>query len=342
LIRATIDFRKEEVVKNNIQGLGIAIATPFCEDQRVDYEAFERLLDFQYGRSFDSSAAEYAEKAFLDLAIRTRFQAFWENESGGADFLVVLGSTGEGATVEPEERRELIHRAVARNLGIPIVIGAGSNSTKTAARLTEEAIDAGADAVLSVIPYYNKPTPEGLRLHFKEVAKAARGAPVIVYNVPGRTGLNLTPATLSQLWEIENLIAIKESSGNLSQISEMCRTRPQGKTVLSGDDGLALPSIAVGAEGLVSVAANVLPRRFRKLVDAASAGRRQEALKLNDALLPFMGALFVESNPIPLKAALKSVGLCGGALRLPLVPASKATDELVKSVLAALDARVIA
>jgi len=329
-------------MKNNIQGLGIAIATPFCEDQRVDYDAFERLLDFQCGRSFDISAAEYAENAFLDCAVRARFQAFWENESGGADFLVVLGSTGEGATVELEERRELIQRTVARNLGIPIVIGTGSNSTKIAVRLTEEAIDAGADAVLSVVPYYNKPTPEGLRLHFSEVAKAARSAPVIVYNVPGRTGLNLTPTVLSQLWHIENIIAVKESSGNLAQISEICRTLPQGKAVLSGDDGLALSSIAVGAEGLVSVAANVLPRRFKALVDAARAGRRQEALRLNAELLPFMGALFIESNPIPLKAALRSVGLCGEALRLPLVPASKATDELMMGVLAALGARVIA
>jgi len=320
----------------HIQGLGIAIATPFDDEGYVDYAAFERLLDFQCGKSFETSAAEYAQKNFTNEAERACFRRFWEDESGGADFIVVLGSTGEGPTVEPEERRELITRAVGRKLGVPIVAGTGSNSTKAAVRLTEEAVDLGADAVLSVVPFYNKPNPDGLMLHFSAVAKAARGKPVIVYNVPGRTGLNLTPAVLNRLMSIENLVAVKESSGNLGQISEICRTLPAGKTVLSGDDGLALPSLAVGAEGLVSVAANVLPRRFRALVDAARDGRRQDAVRLNNELLPFMGQLFVESNPIPLKAALKLTGLCGDALRLPLAPASASTRDGMKGVLAAL------
>jgi len=193
-----------------------------------------------------------------------------------------------------------------------------------------------------VVPYYNKPTPDGLFAHFEAVARAARGKPVIVYNVPGRTGLNLAPPVLNRLWSIENITAVKESSGNLSQIGEICRTLPEGKTVLSGDDGLALPAIAVGAEGLVSVAANVLPRRLKALVDAARAGHRQDAKALHAELLPFMGALFLESNPIPLKAALAMAGLCGGALRLPLVPAGQGTREVLGGVLAGFGARVVA
>jgi 4-hydroxy-tetrahydrodipicolinate synthase len=326
----------------SIQGLGVAIATPFDEAFNVDYAGFERLLDFLCGRDFEASAGEYAHRAFPDEATRGRFRTFWERESGGTDFVVVLGSTGEGATVEPDERRELIRRAVARGLGIPVVVGTGSNSTKAAIRMTEEAIDLGADAVLAVVPYYNKPTPDGLFAHFEAVARAARGKPVIVYNVPSRTGLNLAPPVLNRLWSIENITAVKESSGNLSQIGEICRTLPEGKTVLSGDDGLALPAIAVGAEGLVSVAANVLPRRMKALVDAARAGHRQDAKALHAELLPFMGALFLESNPIPLKAALAMAGLCGGALRLPLVPAGQGTREVLGGVLAGFGARVVA
>jgi len=329
-------------MKDNIQGLGVAIATPFDASFNVDYAGFDRLLDFLCGRDFGVSAGEYARRAFPEEATRSRFKAFWEKESGGTDFLVVLGSTGEGATVEPEERRELIRRSVGRKLGVPIVVGTGSNSTKATVRMTEEAVDLGADAVLVVVPYYNKPSPDGLYAHFEAVASAARGKPVIVYNVPGRTGLNLAPGVLGRLWSIGNVTAVKESSGNLGQIGEICRALPEGKTVLSGDDGLALPAIAVGAEGLVSVAANVLPRRFKALVDAARAGSRQEAKALHAQLLPFMGALFLESNPIPLKAALKMAGLCGEALRLPLAPAVRGTREAMESVLAEFGARVTA
>ena len=329
-------------MKQKIEGLGVAIATPFDDAYNVDYTGFERLLDFLCGRPFESAAGDYAEAAFRDEASRAKFKGFWQAESGGTDFIVVLGSTGEGATVEPDERRELIKRAVHRNLGIPIVVGTGSNSTKAAVRLTEEAVDLGADAVLVVVPYYNKPTPAGLKAHFEAVARAARGKPVIVYNVPGRTGLNLASSVLNQLWQIPGIEAVKESSGNLAQIGEICRTLPQGKIVLSGDDGLALPAIAVGAEGLVSVAANILPRRYKALVDAARAGRRQEAKVLHAQLLPFADALFLESNPIPLKAALKLAGLCGEAVRLPLAPAVQTTRERLVSVLAALGARELA
>ncbi len=316
-----------------LSGLGVAIATPFDEEHNVDFEGFERLLDFLCGRPFEASVGDYADRTYKNQDTRERFRRFWETESGGTEFVVVLGSTGEGATVESDERRELIQRAVRRKLGIPIVVGTGSNSTRAAVRMTEEAVELGADAVLVVVPYYNKPTPAGLKAHYEAVAQAAKGKPVIVYNVPGRTGLNLTPAVLQTLWQIPGIKAVKESSGNVNQIGEICRTLPDDKIVLSGDDALALPSIAVGAEGLISVAANVLPRRFRALIDAARAGRRQEAQALHASLLPFMDALFVESNPIPLKAALRMTGLCGDRVRLPLAPAVDATRQRLSSSL---------
>jgi 4-hydroxy-tetrahydrodipicolinate synthase len=166
------------------------------------------------------------------------------------------------------------------------------------------------------------------------VTQAAPGLPVIIYNVPGRTGLNLLPSTLALLWENPQLVAVKESSGNLAQISEIARTLPQGKTLLSGDDGLALASIAVGASGLVSVLGNVLPRQTKELVDLALAGERAAAIALHQALLPLMDALFLESNPIPTKAALALKGICGDTLRLPLVAASAATRARLAELLA--------
>ncbi|MDH7483790.1 MAG: 4-hydroxy-tetrahydrodipicolinate synthase [Spirochaetales bacterium] len=323
-----------------MEGLGVAIATPFNDRGGLDIEAFDRLLAFLCGDAFEPAAGKYAEQTFRSQERYLAFRSFWEAESGGADFIVVLGSTGEGATIEPYERRLLLERAVAASHGRPIVAGTGSNSTATCVRLTREAVELGADAVLVVVPYYNKPNPDGLVAHFSAAAEAAEGKPVIVYNVPGRTGLNLTPAVLDRLWRIDGITAVKESSGNLAQIGEICRTLPEGKLVFSGDDALALPSIAVGAEGLVSVAANVLPRRCKALVDAAREGKRDTARKLHASLLPFMDALFIESNPIPLKAALGLTGLCGEMVRLPLAPASQATKDCLKASLSMLGVQV--
>ena len=184
-----------------------------------------------------------------------------------------------------------------------------------------------------VTPYYNKPTLPGLVAHYATVAGAAPGLPLVVYNVPGRTGLNLTPSMLSKLWDNPSVIAVKESSGNLAQIGEIARTLPPGKTLLSGDDGLALPSIALGATGLVSVLANLLPAETKALVTAARAGNIAEAQALHHRLLPLMDALFLESNPGPLKAALKTMGLAEDVLRLPLVPAEATTRARLASAL---------
>lgn len=299
-----------------LQGLGVAAATPFDDKGRVDFAAFDRLLTFLAGGDKTDS------KTGKPAATPEEFQS---NESGGCDFLVILGSTGEAATVEADERRAIVEFARAHSRGLPVVIGTGSNSTSVCARLSAEAAEAGADALLVVTPFYNKPTPDGLVAHYSEVVKAAGKTPIVVYNVPGRTGLNLTPSSLARLWEIPGILAVKESSGNLAQIGEIARTLPKGKILLSGDDALALPALAVGASGLISVAGNVLPRRTAAMLKAASAGRREESIRMHQALLPFMDALFLESNPIPLKAALAYTRLTGGALRLPLAPASAAT-----------------
>ena len=284
-------------------GLHVALATPFTDDGALDLPAFRRLVRHVV--------------------------------EGGVDALLPLGSTGEAATLEPHERDALIEACLQESAGRPVVVGAGSNSTAQAAALAARAAQLGAHGLLVVTPYYNKPVTTGVVAHLRAVADAAPGLPIAVYNVPGRTGLNLTPDALAQLWALPSVVAVKESSGNLVQIGEMAAALPPGKRLLAGDDNLALASIAVGACGLVSVLANVAPRETRALVEAALAGRLPEARALNRRLLPLMNALFVESNPIPLKAALAQLGLCGDALRLPLTRATAPTRERVRAALAA-------
>lgn len=300
------------------QGLGVALATPFSGEnaEHIDLAAFRALVR-QVGL-------------------------------GGADFIVVLGSTGEAATVSADERKELIRAALDEALSPPsggwpsangrlaVVAGTSSNDTASAAALTAEAAALGAHGALVATPYYNKPQPDGVVAHYRAIAKAAPGFPIIAYNVPGRTGLNMGPALVARLWEIPELVALKESSGNLAQIGEIARTLPPGKTLLSGDDALALPSIAVGAVGLVSVAANAAPGPFARLVRLALAGELAEARVLHQKLLPFMDALFVETNPAPIKAALAMLGLGGPLPRLPLVKASRSSEELVRAALRGL------
>jgi 4-hydroxy-tetrahydrodipicolinate synthase len=285
----------------SFSGLLVALATPFTPSMDVDLPAFRRLVE--------------------------------RVVAGGADGLVVLGSTGEAATLLEAERDALVDACLESSAGRPVVVGTGSNATRQAAAWTRRAQELGAQGALVVTPYYNKPTPGGLAAHYEAVAQAAPGLPLIAYNVPGRTGLNLAPATLARLWENPQLVAVKESSGNLAQIAEVARTLPPGKTLLSGDDNLALPSIAVGAAGLVSVIGNVAPGPTRRLVDLALAGSREEAARLLHALLPLMDALFLESNPIPLKAALAIQGVCSDTLRLPLTAASGATKARLRELL---------
>ena len=284
-------------------GLSVALATPFLEDSGLDLDGFRRL---------------------------TRHVV-----AGGADTLIVLGTTGESPTLSDTERDALIEACLDEAQGRAVVVGTGSNDTLKTAAHTRRAQALGAAGALVVTPYYNKPTPRGLIAHFAAVASAAPGLPIIVYNVPGRTGLNLTPALLARLWENPQVVAIKESTANLAQISEIARTLPAGKTLLSGDDNMALPAIAVGASGLVSVLGNLLPAETKALVEAARRGDLAEAQRLHYKLLPLMDALFMESNPIPLKAGLRLMGLAGDTLRLPLVCAEPATSARMAEALRA-------
>lgn len=287
-------------------GLSVALATPFNPDSTLDLAAFRRLVGHVV--------------------------------AGGVDTLVVLGTTGEAPTLTDGERDQLITACLEAAQGRPVVVGTGSNATPRAASWTRRAQELGAAGALVATPYYNKPTPKGLVAHYAAVSEAAPGLPLIAYNVPGRTGVNITPSTMALLWENTQVVALKESTGNMAQMGEMARTLPEGKALLAGDDYLALPAIAVGACGLVSVLANLLPAETKALVDAARRSDLPAARTLHNRLLPVMDALFAESNPIPVKAGLKLLGLGNDTLRLPLVPAEPATTERLRQALAAAGA----
>jgi 4-hydroxy-tetrahydrodipicolinate synthase len=285
----------------DLSGLAVALATPFTPSGEVDLPAFRKLVRHVV--------------------------------AGGVDTLVPLGSTGEAVTILDAERDAIITACLEESSGRPVVVGTGHNATRLAVAMTKRAQALGAAGALVVTPYYNKPTPDGLVAHYAAIAEAAPGLPLIAYNVPGRTGLNVTPEVLARLWANPQVVAVKESSGNLAQIAEIARALPSGKTLLSGDDNLALAAMAVGAVGLISVLGNVLPRETAAMISAARQGHGAEALRLHQQLLPLMDALFVESNPIPLKAALKLLGLGEDTVRLPLVPASAATRTRVAEAL---------
>lgn len=275
-------------------GLTVAMVTPF-KDGTLDLEATARLVEFLI--------------------------------AGGVEGLVVSGSTGEAATTTLEERRVLWklvkHQARGR---VPVVAGTGTNSTADSIVMTRLAEDLGLDGAMIVTPYYNKPTPRGQVAHFSAVANSTR-LPLILYNVPGRTGTNTLPETLEKLDGLANVVAVKEASGSLDQASAVrAKTR---LTLLSGDDSLTLPMIAVGAAGIVSVAGNVAPAEMRALCDHARAGRLKEAEAAHRRLLPLFKALFVESNPGPVKFLLAAMGLIENQLRLPLVPVEPATEQTV-------------
>jgi 4-hydroxy-tetrahydrodipicolinate synthase len=293
----------------DLSGLAVALATPFTASGDVDLPAFRRLVRHVV--------------------------------AGGVDTLIPLGTTGEAPTLLDEERDAVITACLEVCGECPVVVGTGSNATRQAAAMTKRAQALGAAGALVVTPYYNKPNPEGLVAHYAAIAEAAPGFPLIAYNVPGRTGQNVTPAVLARLWENPQVVAVKESSGNLAQIAEIARTLPPGKTLLSGDDNLALAALAVGATGLISVLGNVLPRETACMVAAARQGSGVEALRLHQQLLPLMDALFIESNPIPLKAALKLLGLGEDFVRLPLVAAAPATrTRLAEALCLAADGTI--
>ncbi len=241
----------------------------------------------------------------------------------GTSALVPCGSTGESSTLSYSEHNRVIEIVVKQSRGrIPVIAGTGSNSTAEAVEITRFAKSAGADAALVIVPYYNKPTQEGMIEHFNFVAKSV-SIPIIIYNIPGRTGVNLLPSTLAKIVKKnKNIIGIKESSGNLDQVSEIACEMSGNKdfTLLSGDDSLTLPILSVGGKGVISVLANILPGDIQKLCSTAMSGDYSEARLLHNKMFPLMRTLFVETNPAPLKAAMEFLGMCASELRLPMCP----------------------
>jgi len=281
---------RELSLAGDLAGLLVDLPTPFTGDLVPDLAAFRRLA----GRAL----------------------------AGGAAGLLVLGATGEASALEEVEREVLLQVVLAAAGGAPVVAATGSCSTRQAIGWTRQAFRAGARAAMVVTPYYNQPTQAGLEAHFRAIAEAVPGFPLIIHNAPARTGVNLEPATLRNLWRVPEVAGIRDSSGNLEQIGRIARALPDGKLLLAGDDGLAAASIALGARGLVSVLGSAYPACLLDLVRLALAGRREEAEFLQEQLRPLTDALQFESNPIPIKALLKSLGLCGSQVRLPLLPAS--------------------
>jgi 4-hydroxy-tetrahydrodipicolinate synthase len=255
---------------------------------------------------------------------------------GGVNGLVPVGCTGEAATLTVEERTQVIEAVLAArgdNKSVKVVPGTGTNSTSTSVELTQAAADLGADGAMLITPYYNKPTQGGLFRHYETVAGKVN-IPIVLYNVPGRTGVNMLPGTVHELAAIDNVVAVKEASGSIDQVSRIVRSTQID--VLSGDDSLTLPMMAVGAKGVVSVAGNVAPNHVSDMVRAFLAGDVDEARRIHLRLLPLFHVLFIETNPGPVKAALKLMGSGSGELRLPLVPISGESESEVRAVLGGL------
>ncbi len=288
---------------NNIfRGLGIALITPFTEDGAVDYEALSRLIDYQ-----------------LD---------------NGADFLCILATTGETPCLSLAERAQIKSAIVRQVAGrVPILIGCGGNNTAAVVEELKNGDFSGIDGILSVCPYYNKPSQEGLYQHFKAVA-AATELPVVLYNVPGRTGINLKPETTCRLAkDCKNIVAIKEASGSLEQVDEIIKYKPNDFEVISGDDALTFPMIACGAVGVISVIGNALPKEFSRMIRLEFNGEFEAAQKIHHKFTDLYSLLFVDGNPAGVKALLTEMGFIKNQLRLPLVPTRVTTLQKISSII---------
>ncbi|MFO7599838.1 MAG: 4-hydroxy-tetrahydrodipicolinate synthase [Candidatus Desulfacyla sp.] len=278
----------------------VAIVTPF-KNGEVDEEAYRELIEFQI--------------------------------ANGTSAIVPCGTTGESATLNVEEHARVIDIALETvNKRVPVIAGTGGNSTSEAIELTAHAKKAGADASLQVTPYYNKPTQEGLYQHFKAIAKAVP-LPQVLYNVPGRTSVNMLPETVARLAELAEVVAIKEASGNLAQMAEIVRLAGDNITLLSGDDNVTLPSLALGGKGVISVVANIVPRDSADLIRAWEEGRVEEARAIFYRLFPLCQAMFFETNPIPVKTSLALMGKIQDEMRLPLWPMAPGNLDRLKKAL---------
>lgn len=285
----------------NLTGCGTAIITPFQADESIDEAALRRLIEFQI--------------------------------EGGVDFLVACGTTGESVTLSESEQTRIVALTVEAAAGrVPVVAGAGGYNTREVIEKIHRYQQLGVEAILSVTPYYNKPTQEGLFLHFHAIAEASQ-LPIILYNVPGRTGCNLEPATVARLSQHPRICAIKEASGNISQIAELTALVDPAFAIFSGDDGLILPVAALGGVGVISVASNIIPREVSELTRLSVNGEVTSARELNRRLIPLFKAMFIESNPIPVKAALAMIGMIEEVYRLPMCPLGEANRRRLQIAL---------
>ena len=281
-------------------GTGTALITPFAKDGSVDEEALRRLVNFQ--------------------------------EENGVNTIVPCGSTGESATMTYEEHLKVISIVVDEAKKAKVLAGAGSNCTDEAVRLSKKAADLGADGILSISPYYVKPTQEGIYLHFKAISEAV-DCPIVIYNIPGRTGSNIAVDTTLKLAELPGIVGIKEASGNMSQIQNIIARRPKGFEVLSGDDSLTLALMSMGADGVISVTSNCCPGLMTDMVRNAQTDNFEIAKNIHTKLLPLFNALFCESNPIPIKYVMGTMGYGNGSPRLPLTPLSEKGRALLDPIL---------
>ena len=285
----------------NLKGCFVASVTPFDINGQIDEDALRNHLDFLI-------------------------------EQGVAG-IVPCGTTGESATLSWEEHNRVVDIAIEQCKGkVSVIAGAGSNNTAESVNAARHAFEKGADAILCITPYYNKPTQEGLYRHYQTIASKV-SIPIVVYNVPGRTGVNLKPETLERLCEFRSIVAVKEASGNIHQVSEIHRRCGSRLSILSGDDALTLPLLSVGACGVISVVANILPAKMVGMINRFFSNDLKEALAAHEELVPLCDALFYETNPIPVKTAMNLIGKKAGTLRLPLVPMAKNNKEALIAVL---------
>lgn len=289
----------------NLKGLGVALLTPFREDTSIDFDALGKIIEHQI--------------------------------NGGADFLVVLGTTGETPTLFPEEKQQIKDFIRRKNAGrVPLVLGVGGNHTMGVVNELENGDFNGFDAILSVVPAYNKPSQEGIYRHYEAIAKASP-LPVILYNVPGRTGVNMTAETTLRIArDFDNVIGVKEASGNFVQIEEIIKNKPERFNVISGDDGITYPLMTLGATGVISVIGNAFPREFGKMVRLCLEGRFKEALRIHFEFTEMFNLMFVDGNPAGVKCALNALGLIENVLRLPLVPTRLSTNEKIHAIIKSL------
>ena len=294
-------------MRPSFTGCGTALVTPFRTDGSLDEAAVSRLAR----RQIDA----------------------------GIHFLVPCGTTGEVPTLTDAEQTRIVSLVVAEARGrVPVLAGAGGYNTQEVIHAARRMRDAGADGILSVTPYYNKPTQEGLFQHYRAIAEAV-SMPIVIYNVPGRTGCNVEPATLARLSALPNIVGVKEASGNVTQMCEICAAVPESFLVLSGDDALTLPLMAIGGRGIISVASNEIPAEMSRIVELAERGDFAGARALHQRLMPLMQVNFIESNPIPVKSAMASMGLLEEIYRLPMVPPRPASKQKIEAVLHSLGIR---